>query len=623
MKARLILTALFVLTGLQTFAQADYYEIREDEEWYKLEYWKHIKEGSALDFTGMGLLDAPAGKYGWLKAVGGHFEFENLPGVEQRFYGVNLCEGANFPTHSQTDDLIKRLAMLGYNAIRIHHHDEPWKLDSNKEKLDYLLYRAKETGMYVTTDLYVSRKVKWRDIGVDQDGFVPMGLYKGLVGCDDKSFEDWCNFTRDFLCHVNEYTGIAYKDDPSICLISHVNENKISAAYRTEFFLKNAGFLSWWKEFCEETHMEGADPEHPSKIWSPQYNEFSKWYQRKAFRRCSEFVRSLGCKALFSNDSNTMNAEDMGSASGFDYIDSHFYLDHPKSTKGWGLPSYLLNENPVVNRTPELLFKEYAVESDIPHVITEWNCCGPSKYRSMTGIMVGAMSSYMAWDGLWRFNYSHRTDYFEDDPKNSFGGVTYFCLAIDPLSQAADRVVIPLYLRRDAEPGSVNGKHLSEVKDNLDMDKETGTLRVGTPRTCGVFTTGGQVTAGALDVFVYDVPAAVYVTSLNDAPISSSPRMLLAHMTEVQGSGTRFKDSDCKLALSFGRGSLILKGSAEVSVKLDHPELYTVYELDTTGIRGRRLKTRVSDGALHFTVNSVNEFGLGTIYYEIVSKKFK
>ena len=61
------------------------------DDWVPLDYKKDILAGSALDFSGMGLQDAPAGKHGWLKNVGGHFEFEKLPGVSQRFYGVNFC----------------------------------------------------------------------------------------------------------------------------------------------------------------------------------------------------------------------------------------------------------------------------------------------------------------------------------------------------------------------------------------------------------------------------------------------------------------------------------------------------------------------------------------------------
>ena len=42
-----------------------------------------------LDFSGLCSKREIAGAYGRVIAKGPHFEFEKLPGVKQRFYGVN------------------------------------------------------------------------------------------------------------------------------------------------------------------------------------------------------------------------------------------------------------------------------------------------------------------------------------------------------------------------------------------------------------------------------------------------------------------------------------------------------------------------------------------------------
>ena len=101
--------------------------IAEGDDWVRLDFQRDVEPGSALDFSDQRLQDAPAGKHGWLKAVDGHFEFEGLPGVEQRFYGVNLCFSANYPDHDVADRLVDRLVRSGYNALRVHHHDGMWK----------------------------------------------------------------------------------------------------------------------------------------------------------------------------------------------------------------------------------------------------------------------------------------------------------------------------------------------------------------------------------------------------------------------------------------------------------------------------------------------------------------
>ena len=78
--------------------------VSEGKQWVRLRNYKDIVAGSALDFSSQHLQEAPAGKYGWLKAVGGSFEFEKRPGQACRFYGVNLCFTANYPTHPADAD---------------------------------------------------------------------------------------------------------------------------------------------------------------------------------------------------------------------------------------------------------------------------------------------------------------------------------------------------------------------------------------------------------------------------------------------------------------------------------------------------------------------------------------
>ena len=204
--------------------------IARGADWIPLTYRKEIEAGSALDFSCMGFTDAPSGKYGWMKNVGSHFEFEGRPGKPVRLYGVNLCGTANFPSHEEAEMMVTRFKRLGYNAIRFHHHDSgtvkgsPDGLTLSKEnmdKFDYLLATAIREGFYLTTDLFVSRNhvIKWRHIGVDRDGLVDMQLFKALCALYDPAFENWCAYSRNFLNHVNPYTGRAYKDEPALSLI--------------------------------------------------------------------------------------------------------------------------------------------------------------------------------------------------------------------------------------------------------------------------------------------------------------------------------------------------------------------------------------------------------------------
>ena len=84
--------------------------IERGADWIPLVYNGEIEKGSALDFSGMGFTDAPAGKYGWMRNVGGHFEFEGRPGRPVRLYGVNVCGAACFQSHEESEKMVARSA---------------------------------------------------------------------------------------------------------------------------------------------------------------------------------------------------------------------------------------------------------------------------------------------------------------------------------------------------------------------------------------------------------------------------------------------------------------------------------------------------------------------------------
>ena len=571
--------------------------VEEGPQWVRLRNYKDIVKGSPLDFSNQKLQEAPAGKYGWLKANGGCFEFEKQPGKARRFYGVNLCFSANYPTHEVADLLTDRLVRLGYNSIRIHHHDETWN-HANAEMLDrfdYLLAKAMEKGLYVTTDMYVSRRVTWRELGVERDGYVGMDLFKTLVGCYEPAFQNWCDFSRRFMEHTNPYTGRMYKDEPGMPLISLVNEG--------ELFM---GFESKASEpIVQQAYRDFIGRDEKLEAWKGGFNDFSEWLERHMAERCSAFLRQIGVKALLTNDNNGFrHGEGESATSLYDYVDNHFYIDHPQFLeKSWSLPSRCDNRNPVTYGGPEMFRKNYAKGFSKPYTISEWNFSGPGKYRGLGGILTGARAAVQEWDGLWRFAYSHSAEGLEDNADHYPG---YFDVATDPLSQASDRASICLFLRGDA---------VSE--DELQMDSETGVLRLGTKRTCGIFAPNGKHTAGVLTAEISGAPGTVCLSSLDGKDLVKSRKMLLSHITDVQGDGTLYADPERKVLLRWGRGMLIERGQAQITISVDKPRGFKVYELDTAGRRVKPVPCSHTSAGITFTASTDNGAGEGRIYYEI------
>ena len=638
--------------------------ITEGDAWVRLDYKKDIAAGSALDFSGLGFQDAPAGKHGWLKSINGHFEFEGLPGVEQRFYGINLCFHAQYLTHEDADMIVERFVRFGYNAVRIHHHDGMWAKayaarlapegageargedsprplpDDDIDRLDYLLARCFEHGIYATTDLYVSRDIKWRDIGIDRNGNMPKALYKTYVGLHEPSFKDWCDHARAFLEHVNPYTGRAYKDEPAMPLISLVNEGRLATGWGECKKAEDPIIREAWREFGGSGTPPDPDLNSPDSV----FNRFDAWVNRRIFEKGSAFMREMGCKALLTDDnSGRWHGEGQGCTALYDYVDSHFYIDHPAFIDQlWRLPARCENVNPIITEKPPIFHRGWAKNASKPYVISEWNFSGPGRYRGMGGLLTGALAAEQDWDGLWRFTYSHESGNLKDVPVTTPG---FFDSVTDPLVSASERAGVCLFLRGDAPCGA------------LTLDKERGSMAIASERTCGGFAESGRIDAGPLsfeigiaegishratepqrggvtqgaqnnlenkDNLCVSVPlcdkpvaATVWVTSLDGAPLPSSKRLLLVHLTDVQGDGTRYADESRQVLLKWGKGCLVEYGEAEVELRLSAGSAPTVYSLDTAGNRTGEVPSRIEDGVLRFRVSTRGPDGKGCIYYEI------
>ena len=113
---------------------------------------------------------------------------ENIAdGGSLRFCGVNLVHGANTPsTPEDAERFAANLARMGFNSVRIHHHERPivrrgdpavLAFNTNAlDRFDALVAACVRHGLYITTDLFVSRApIAWRAVGIDKDGTMRSG----------------------------------------------------------------------------------------------------------------------------------------------------------------------------------------------------------------------------------------------------------------------------------------------------------------------------------------------------------------------------------------------------------------------------------------------------------------
>lgn len=455
--------------------------MKADAEWIPLQEELEIVPGSALDLSTQGFIDGPCGARGRIVATpDGHFAFAQEPEKPHRFYGVNFCFSAQFLPKDKVDRLLDRLVRLGYNTVRIHHYEveltkPAWRpgFDWDAEKvdqLDYLLAGCAKRGLWVTTDLYVSRPVSGKQIGRAEKE-IEMDSFKILVPVSEPAFQDWAAFTRKFLDRVNPYTGLRLAEDPAIAWLSLINEGPVS--HRWTELRQIPEWQEAWKRWIENRFPspearkaalgepaadrvpmpEGLSGDSPRSLLA---QAFVAETELATFERMKKFLREdLRCQALLTNMNNAgpalvplQLARDR-----FDYVDEHFYVDHPQFLeKPWRLPSSSPNANPIASGAPGGTGPASVRLFDKPFTITEYNYSGPGRFRGVGGILTGALAALQDWDGLWRFAYSHNAaTLFEPGP------IAYFDLVSDPLNQAADRLSLFLYLRGDlaVAPGRI------------------------------------------------------------------------------------------------------------------------------------------------------------------------
>lgn len=683
--------------------------IGENEDWIPCDNVKNIVEGSALDFSSFWRHSGPAGSKGWVRTVNGHFEFEGEPGRPYRFVGVNLCNEANYPDREQADELIVRLRRIGYNSIRIHHHDRKlFRRDAkgkvafneeNARRLDYLLARAYAAGMYVTTDLYVSRAVKYRTFGFEGDGKMSGHVYKCLLGVSDAVFADWAAHARLFLERVNTFTGRRYVDEPGLPFLSMVNEGNMlwawdgvrtlapmKAEWRDWLRRKRAehpGFAPGVSEDSEQVAKVGDDPNLfngratvDKNAASATMIRFAADLESKAVKREIEFVRSLGSKAILTSLNGGMGYVPMLTTreNSLDWTDIHTYVSHPRHINGWGrMPVGVDNLNWVTEglKPAGLVFCRTAGK---PFAVSEWNFAGPSSSRGMGGLVMGALAAGQDWDALWRFAYSQGGG-LEDRS----GAPKAFDLATDPLNQATERAVLALFLRGDLAPfkSSVTidyseepdiprdgqaelvspksekiefdyvwntqiavtakprkgGVKFAEVgtsprlprKANIGavrLSREKGTMGVLTERTVGGFFARGGHKVGPLGVDVGEIPATVWATSLDGRAVGNSQRLLLVHLTDVQGSGCVYQDETRDKLIKYGDyPPLARRGTANIRLETDDPDRTVVWALATSGRRIGRVETRPGKGCVAFDADVRGPDGKACFHYEIIRER--
>ncbi len=404
----------------------------------------------------------PAGKYGFVETQDGRFVLGN--GETVRFWGCNIQAYSLF---IKDKELIRaharRIARLGFNLVRLHHHDSaiwvrkclikegPTSQEIDPEALDsyfYWIKCLKEEGLYVWIDLQVGRPYRQGD---DIPGFEEIFrkkphqrgvLVHGYNYVNQRLKELMKAFNEKLLTTPNPYTGLTLANEPAVMGMLVCNENDLSGHFGNAMLADkkvpyhNKLMFKLADAFAEKYFF---DPARVKRFWQAGESKlFLNDLEATWNREMIAHLRSLGIKVPICAGHiwGGMGMSGLPSLTTGDIIDTHSYE-----------PGEFLVKNPRYNAN----FATSVIRSHVagmPLSITEYNATDHAPYAKdpfTIPLYLGALAAFQGIDAPMLFAYSQ--DHLSNMNPASYLNNAYKFTNLIGLYPAA-----ALLFRRDVSP---------------------------------------------------------------------------------------------------------------------------------------------------------------------------
>ncbi len=438
-----------------------------------------VKPGSALDLSGF-LEPGPAGSHGRaVVAPKGALAFADSPDIPRRLFAFtgffHTIRTFESPTKEERDAKIEKFAGLvrrqGYNLVRPLVSDGYLMEGSEKDGVfnpakrdlfDKMLAALKKEGVYsyVTVAAYcVGFKDRKRAFEARDEIKLKM-----LLG-DEETRRNWKSTAKELLEHVNPYTGLALRDDPSLVCVEIYNEHEIGfGAARIEKMdasLRKSVLERWrsWLEAKYKTPEAMAQalgtkgPFEAQKLESSgalgaEFNLFVLDLAEECLAWCSKVVKESGYPGLISQynfaKSNGFNALRWKLSP---VVSMNGYFNHPSQ---FTRPGSRCGQNSSVASAAGY-FRGIAGTrlAGRPLFVTEHNHAFWNKYQHEDGLLFGGYSALQGFSAV--MVHEDAVALTVEQPNIDFS------VARSPVARANEFVAGCLYMRGDAKssPGDV------------------------------------------------------------------------------------------------------------------------------------------------------------------------
>jgi len=509
--------------------------------WLPVEPSSEVASGSALDASG--LLEPPAGRYGSVTVKNGQLAFQKGP--RARFFGVQLLAPAAFQEADRAEALVDRLAKSGVNLVRIGGLDSalgPGRslFDDTREdtrafdpialsRLDHLIARLKQRGIYVALELQEARRFRPED-DVPTPELLPLGGGPAAI-FDPKLRAATLKMAEDLLGHVNPETGLALKDDPvlgwvtifgELSLFDQIDDpNSLTPSLAADLKARGAG-RSGWRTVESAMLKELADGLRAKGVEVPIAG-VSHW------RREADFAQACA-------------------APGLDLVDDRLFWS-PNAFLSPGRRTLLLSREGGL-----LAGAAKKRKPDRPYVVGQW--CDQTSgawslpYEGADLMLASATAMVEDWDALVRRGVFVNPQPWGSSTPGTGGGEDLFAIpevvnAIPPVYALLPHAS-SILLRGRSESGS-NAPHRGGKGPSTGLagwDPRKGRLAIDTPFTQAIAGWSESEPARFETLTIEPITPynVVAVSSMTRDPIATSQRLLVTAVARVEPTGFQWVD---------------------------------------------------------------------------------
>ena len=389
-----------------------------------------------IDLSFLNETEKPAGKHGFAMAVGEDLEFQD--GSRAYFWGTNITARTLFKTSKENvQKQARRLSAMGFNLVRLHHHDSSWvnpnifgdrkdTLDTQRlskksvDKIDWWIKSLKEEGIYIWLDLHVGRQLMEGDNISDYDELRKKSNKSG-GGIDLRGYNyvnlsiknAMMQFNRDYVTHINPYTDLAYKDDPAVVAMLITNENDLTNHFGNRL-LPNKNVPRHNEIYMQAAKSFANDHDLPAKeTWRSWQAGPSKLFlndlEYRFNREMIDDLREIGVKVpiITTNYWGNNPLFSLPALTSGDMIDVHAY--------GGELE---LEKDPNVSAGMSSWMAAGQVAGK-PMSVTEWNVSPfPRLDRHNIPLLIASKASHQGWDAMMQYAYAQNSMNSVGKPSN-------------------------------------------------------------------------------------------------------------------------------------------------------------------------------------------------------------